>query len=76
MTQAAHTTQTPPDRDPARAALRELVTLSGQCAVRENEIEQEYQSTLEQAEQELARVKSNLEMRVKSVREEMQQKYD
>ncbi|HYO11535.1 MAG TPA: FtsK/SpoIIIE domain-containing protein [Tepidisphaeraceae bacterium] len=61
--------------DPARAALRELVALSSQCAARENEIEQAHREALESAEKELARVRSNLEMRVKSVRDELQQKY-
>jgi hypothetical protein len=63
------------DRDPARAALRDLVVLASQCALRENEIEHEHRSVLETAEQELAKAKSNLDLRAKSVREELQQKY-
>src|SRR5438874_2071924 len=75
MTQTAQTTDAERDRDPARGALRELVTLCSQCAVRETQVEQEHRETLEQAEKELARAKSNLEMRVKSTRDEVQQKY-
>src|SRR5947208_8035076 len=75
MTQTVATTDAERDRDPARAALRDLVVLCSECAVRETQLEQEHRETLEQAEKELARAKSNLEMRVKATRDEVQQKY-
>src|SRR5688572_1264154 len=73
---AADSTNPSVDHDSARAALRELVELSSQCALKENEIGHMQATAMEQADQELARSRSNLEMRVKSLREELQQKYD
>src|SRR3954454_5091300 len=63
------------DRDSARAALRELVMLSTQCAAKEREIQSANAAAAESADKELARAKSNLEMRIKSLREEIAQKY-
>ncbi len=67
----------PGDRhtSPARAALADLVTLSATTAAREIEIEKVRVVAIDQAEKELARVKSNLDLRVKAVREELDQKY-
>src|SRR5436309_2720025 len=62
------------ERDPARGALAELVKLSAEAASREVEIEQNHATAVEQAAKELARVKSNLDLRVKGLHEEMQQK--
>jgi DNA segregation ATPase FtsK/SpoIIIE-like protein len=54
--------------------LAELVSLSGQCAVIENEIEQAHTAAVEQSEKELGRARSNIEMRVKGLRDDIQQK--
>ena len=62
------------DRDPVRAALHELVTLSAATASREVEIEQTHAAAVENAAKDLARVKSNLDQRVKGLHEELQQK--
>src|SRR5688500_11610677 len=63
------------DRDPARGALRDLVTLSAQTAAKEVEIRQAHEAALEAAEKELSKAKSNLDLRVKAVREELTQKH-
>src|SRR5688572_16680863 len=63
------------DRDPARAALRDLVALSAETAAKESEIAATHAAALDSAEKELAKAKSNLDLRVKSVREELEQKY-
>ena len=79
MTTSATTTsvgETVSDRDPARAALRELVELSSTCAIREVEIEKAHAEAVEVAEKELTRSRSNLDMRAKTVREELGAKYD
>lgn len=68
---------TPADehRDAARAALSELVKLSASTANREVEIEQAQVAALAEAEKALTTVKSNLELRVKALHEEIEQKY-
>ena len=63
------------DRDPARAALRDLVLLASETAAKEAQIEQSHAQALDAAEKELAKAKSNLDLRVKSVREELDQKH-
>src|SRR4051812_24630950 len=72
---ATETADATTDRDPARAALRDLVTLSSETAARETEIQQSHAAALEAAEKEFIKAKSNLDMRVKTVREELEQKY-
>jgi ABC-type multidrug transport system fused ATPase/permease subunit len=63
------------ERDPARAALRDLVSLSSETAAKERQIEQAQAAAMEAAEKEFARTNSNLEMRLKAVREELAQKH-
>src|SRR4051812_1031785 len=73
---AAKPEQAPADavRDSVRAALSELVNLSAATAGREVEIDQAHAASLATAEKELARVRSNLDLRVKSLHEELGQK--
>ena len=62
------------DHDAARAALRDLVSLCARCAARETEIAQTHQAELDAAEKELARSCSNVELRFKAVRDDVQSK--
>jgi head-tail adaptor len=64
----------PAEHDAARAALRDLVTLCAECTAKEAEIAQTHQAEVEQADKELARFRSNFEMRFKALRDEIQQK--
>src|SRR5918993_2977209 len=64
----------PADHDAVRGALRDLVALAAECAAREAEIAQTQQAELEQAEKELARSRSNVDLRFKGVRDEIQTK--
>ena len=62
------------DHDAARAALRDLVALAAECAAREAEVAQAHRAALEQAEKELGRSRSNVDLRFRGVREEIQTK--
>src|SRR5688500_7875805 len=77
VTQPAVSTAPPPppaDHDAVRGALRDLVALAAECATKEAEITQAQQAELEQAEKELARSRSNVDLRFKGVRDEIQTK--
>jgi replicative superfamily II helicase len=60
--------------DAARAALRDLIALAAEAATREAEVAQAHTDEVDQAERELARTRSNIEMRFKGVRDDVQQK--
>src|SRR5687767_11585904 len=62
------------DHDAARGALRALVALSAECAAKETEIAQAHAAELDAAEKEVARSRSNVDLRFKGVRDEVQSK--
>ena len=62
------------DHDAARGALRDLVALCAECAAKEMEIRQTHAAELDAAEKELTKSRSNVDLRFKGVRDEVQSK--
>src|SRR5688572_29023320 len=71
---AAPPAPSPADHDAARGALRDLVALCAECAAKEAEIAETHAAELDAAEKELARSRSNVDLRFKGVRDEVQSK--